>query len=191
MSDSRPDTTSGRTDRPEDDPVPQPGGTAGDSGLLQFALNAVMLAGFGFLFWQAGMLPESRWEPLGAGAFPRVVLGVLMLLNLITLIQSAPRAYAELGYGPARLAGVAWRTMVEFRTVFTVLAAFGVFLLLIRPLGFMIAAFLFAFGVQMLLGPRTVRNLVISAIIAAVVAAGLQIFFAQVLYVFLPRGPLL
>lgn len=185
------DNVSGRSDRPEDGAAPEPRATAGDSALLQFALNLVMLAGFGYLFWEATTLPESRWEPLGAGAFPRVILGLLMLLNVIVLIQSAPRARAELGYGPAALFAIAWDTAKEFRTVFTVLGAFGVFLILIRPFGFMIAAFLFTLGVQMLLGPRTLRNLVISTIIAAVVAAGLQIFFAQALNVFLPRGPLL
>ena len=190
MSDPRSDNASGRPDRPEEDAA-APGGTAGDSGLLQFALNLVMLAGFAYLFWEAMALPESRWEPLGAGTFPRVLLAVLMLLNVIMLIQAAPQARAELGNGPRELLGVAWRTMLEFRMVFVVLGAFGIFLLLIRPLGFVIAAFLFAFGVQMLLGPRTWRNLVISAIIAAVVSVGLQVFFAQALYVFLPRGPFL
>ncbi len=188
MSDPRSDNASGRPDRPEDD-APQSGAIAGDSALLQFALNLVMLAGFGYLFWEAMALPESRWEPLGAGTFPRVLLGVLMFLNVVMLIQSARQARAELGYGPRALFDVAWRTMLEFRMVFTVLGAFGLFLILIRPLGFVIAAFLFAFGVQMLLGPRTWRNLVISAIIAAVVSVGLQVFFAQALYVFLPRGP--
>ena len=189
MSDPRSNNASGRPDRPEDDAAPQPEGISGDSGLLQFAFNLVMLAGFGYLFWEAMALPESRWEPLGAGTFPRVLHGALMLLNVIMLIQSAPQARAELGHGPRQLFGVAWRTMLEFRTVFTVLGAFGVFLILIRPLGFVIAAFLFAFGVQLLLGPRTWRNLVISAIIAAVATVGLQVFFAEALNVFLPRGP--
>ena len=188
MSDSHSDNASGRSDRPEDYAL-QPKAIAGDSALLQFAFNLLMLVAFGYLFWEAMALPESRWEPLGAGTFPRMVLGVLMFLNVVMIIQTARQALSELRYGPRALFDVALRTTLEFRLVFSVLGAFALFLLLIRPLGFLIAAFLFAFGVQLLLGPRTWRNLVISAIIALVLSVGLQVLFAQVLHVFLPRGP--
>ena len=188
MSDSHSDNASGRSDRPEAYGV-EPNAMAGDSALLQFAFNLVMLLAFAYLFWEAMALPESRWEPLGAGTFPRILLGLLMFLNVVMIIQTARQALSELRYGPRALFDVALRTTLEFRLVFSVLGAFALFLLLIRPLGFLIAAFLFAFGVQLLLGPRTWRNLVISAIIALVLSVGLQVLFAQVLHVFLPRGP--
>ncbi len=163
---------------------------AKDSGLLQFLLNLAMLVVFAALFVAAGALPDSRWEPLGSGTFPRGVLAFLMLLNLISMAQAARQALPELRIGFSRMVEIALTTVSEARLVIAVFLTFGLYLLALGPLGFGISTFIFASAVQIFLGPKTVKSIVVALILAAAVSFGLQYVFASVLNVFLPRGTL-
>ena len=56
--------------------------------LANVIFNIALAALFLGLFVQAGDLPSSIWEPLGAGSFPRLVLGALVIFNLAIVVQS-------------------------------------------------------------------------------------------------------
>lgn len=164
------------------------GRSASNSALLHLLLNLTMLVIFAFLFVVAGDLPDSAWEPLGAWAFPRFVLGALMLLNLAMIAQTLPRAVKELRSRHDEIPSIVISALAEKKLVFLMLALFGGYVAAFNLVGYAISTFLFIVIAQISVGPKTVRNAVAAVIIALVASVGVEYFFAKVLSVFLPGG---
>lgn len=145
----------------------------------------ILLLASATLFVVARQIPVSRFERLGAGAFPTLVFGALVLMSLLAIVEAArkiPRtAYADF----------AQQTLLWARQrylVFVVLAALGVYLALMPWLGFSWASLLFVFVVQVILMPLSPKRLLLAVIIALVFSFGINALFADVFHVFLPRG---
>lgn len=153
----------------------------------QLVSYAAILAVAVWLFWAAGDLPASRWEPLGAGTFPRLVLGTLALLAATALVREL-RLWRRQG---ARLRFGLWPALVRSRLVVAVLAFFFVYVALLPQLGFALASFSFLLATQAVLGPKTPRALAIMVVVALGFSFGLNWLFAEAFNVFLPRGRLL
>lgn len=151
--------------------------------LLSYALILALAA---WLFWEAGDLPASRWEPLGAGTFPRLVLGGLAVLAATALVGEF-RLWRREG-GAFRLA--LWPALVRYRLVVAVLGFFLVYVAALPQLGFSLASLGFLFATQLVLGPKTPRAIAVMAVVALVFSFGLDWLFAEAFNVFLPRGRL-
>lgn len=150
------------------------------------ALNALLAALFIFLFVRAGALPSSMWEPLGSGAFPRLILGVLILLNLGIIAQELHRGLDS----PHSMPGL-WRDWLwRHRLALGVLGLFSVYALIVPTLGFRLASFAFLILAQVLLGARQMRGLIIAVVIAALFSFGIEMLFRDVFTISLPRGVL-
>jgi hypothetical protein len=144
----------------------------------------LLLASIG-LFLSANAIAESRFEKLGAGAFPKIVFVGLAIVSGIAIIDSV-RKIPGTAYGRFMTQTAAW---VRRRyLVFVCLGALTAYLLAIPLLGFSIASLIFLLGLQVILMPRTVKSIVIATIIALVFSYGLNWLFAEVFNVFLPRG---
>jgi putative tricarboxylic transport membrane protein len=141
-----------------------------------------LAAACGGLFLEALRLPSSRWEPLGAGTFPAIVLGTLGGLCLLGVVIEAMSAK-----GRRRSLGASLRS---HRLVIATFAAFAVYALLLPYLGFGAASFLFLLAVQLHLGPLGVRTGVMALALALLFSFGLEWLFANVFEIFLPRGRL-
>ncbi len=143
-----------------------------------FALSAVM-------FVEAAGIPVSRFESLGAGAFPMMVHGCLMALlagAMIGSVRRIPRvAYPAFG-SAVRL----W--IVERRLVIGVFAGLAVYLAAVPVVGFSIATFAFLLVIQFVLGPKTRKAIAIGVALSVIFSFGLNWLFAEVFNVFLPRG---
>lgn len=152
--------------------------------LLSYVL--ILIAAVG-LFLAAAGIPASRFERLGAGAFPKIVFAGIALVAVIAIIDALRKIPAG---SYARFAGqtVAW--VKRRHLVFVTLAALAAYLILIPLLGFSIASFVFIFGLELVLMPRRPATLVIAVIVAAIFSFGLNWLFAEVFTVFLPRGVL-
>jgi putative tricarboxylic transport membrane protein len=161
-----------------------------NSGLLHVILNAALMAAFAYLFWAAGALPASRWEPLGSGTFPRIVLACLLVLNALTIITKASHARAEIRAHGKKFKKIASDSLRASGLVIATFAAFGVFLFAIHYLGFTLSAFLFIFVVQLMLGPITLKTSIMAFVIAAVTSLGVDFVFETYFNVFLPVGSL-
>lgn len=164
------------------------GGGASNSALLHLLLNLAMLVIFILLFDVASELPESAWEPLGAGAFPRFVLGALILLNLAVIGQSLPRAVREARSSYGNVAGLVKTASADKHLVFLMLVFLGLYVVAFGLIGYAIATFLFIVIAQVAIGPKTLRNVVSAVIIAVFASLGVEYFFASALDVFLPGG---
>ncbi|GAW36966.1 tripartite tricarboxylate transporter TctB family protein [Roseovarius sp. A-2] len=150
--------------------------------LLSYIL--ILLASAG-LFVTAMAIPASRFESLGAGAFPKMVFGALMLMSVVAIID-ALRKLPSAAYGRFVCEAVAWARRRHL--IFVVLAALGAYIVVLPMLGFSIASFVFIFGLELALMPRGWKTLLIATIVATVFSFGLNWLFAEVFNVFLPRG---
>jgi putative tricarboxylic transport membrane protein len=153
--------------------------------LLSYLL---LIALSGGLYLVARDLPASRWEPLGAGAFPKLVLGTLALFCAIAAVHSIRKLVTSSQWAEPGAGARAW--LVRHRFVVILFAGFGIYLAAIAQLGFTLASFAFLLFAQVLLAPRRWQSWVIALAIAAIFSWGVNLLFAEVFDVFLPRGRL-
>lgn len=139
------------------------------------------------LFLAATALPTSRFERLGAGAFPKIVFAGIALVALIAIIDALRKIPAS-AYGHFARQTEAWAKRRYL--VFVTLATLAVYLILIPLVGFSIASFIFILGLELVLMPRRPVTLLIALIVAGIFSFGLNWLFAEVFTVFLPRGML-
>lgn len=165
------------------DPGKEWGREAGEiARLLSYIVILVASAG---LFLAADAIPASRFEQLGAGAFPQIVFAAIALVSMVAIIDALRRipspAYRRFG---AQTVGWAKTRYL----VFISLSSLTIYLLAIPYLGFSIASFIFLFGLQTVLMPRQPKTILVAAVTALVFSFGLNWLFAEVFMVFLPRG---
>ena len=140
------------------------------------------------LFVRAGDLPVSRWEPLGAGSFPRLVFALLVLLTALDAFAIVRRLRAGPPLARGALAALPRRWIVERHLVIALFAAFGVYLAAVGRLGFPVATLGFMLVAGLLLAPRTPRAWAVALVLALAFSFGLNALFANVFDVFLPRA---
>ncbi|MGF1526279.1 MAG: tripartite tricarboxylate transporter TctB family protein [Candidatus Competibacterales bacterium] len=152
-------------------------------------VHGALLIGALVLFVQAGQLPASRWEPLGAGTFPRLVLGALVVLNGLALGRWA------LGWwrGQPRSKAAPWGVIRELgRRPWVVAVAFVGYCATLPTVGFVVASFGFVLlvvtGLGVAAGGAWRPWLVAGLALGLVLSVGLNVLFAEVFRVFLPRG---
>ncbi|ETX30929.1 tripartite tricarboxylate transporter TctB family protein [Roseivivax isoporae] len=137
------------------------------------------------LFAEAWAIPVSRFETLGAGAFPMLVHGVLMLLLAGAAIGSLRRLPAGAWTAFAAAAGHWVRTR---RLVIVVFACLALYLATMPVVGYPLATLAFLAVLQVTLAPKTRTAIAISLVLALLFSFGLNWLFAEVFNVFLPRG---
>ncbi|GGY07322.1 hypothetical protein GCM10007160_38430 [Litchfieldella qijiaojingensis] len=147
-------------------------------------LNGLMAALFASLFVRAGDLPSSMWEPLGSGTFPRLILAVMMVFNLLIIAKEGRRYMACQPLAPHAVRDWLWR----HRLAFGVLGLFTLLTLAVPLVGFRWASLPFLIACQFLLGARRPRALLIALVIAVVMSFGVDALFRHVFTISLPRG---
>lgn len=144
--------------------------------------------GSAYLSLRAGELPTSRWEPLGAGSFPQLVFAVLAVLCLI----SAIRAVIDIRKA-GQLDGLmsALCSWIKVRRLsFALFGLLVVYLGVLPIAGFSLATFIFLLITQLMIAGISKKTLIQSVIAALIFSVGLNLLFAEVFNVFLPRGVL-
>ncbi|PTW60196.1 tripartite tricarboxylate transporter TctB family protein [Breoghania corrubedonensis] len=152
--------------------------------LLSYGL--LLFASVG-LFLSANAIPPSRFERLGAGAFPKIVFAGIALVAVIAIIDALRKIRHE-AFG--RFLGETVRWAQRRYLVFICLAALAACLVAIPVLGFSLASFLFIFGLELVLMPRRPVPIFIGLLVAITFSFGLNWLFAEVFNVYLPRGVL-
>lgn len=150
-------------------------------------ISYVLIAGVAaFLFRDAGSLPASRWEPLGAGSFPRLVFGLLVVLCVAASAGSLRKLVGTSVWSNYRASAFNW--LKHRYLVVLMFGWFALYLALTPSIGFAHASFGFLILSMLSLAPRTLKALMIGLVLALVFSYGLNIFFAEVFNVFLPRA---
>ncbi|MDG4721409.1 MULTISPECIES: tripartite tricarboxylate transporter TctB family protein [Thalassospira] len=141
-----------------------------------------------YLSMRAGELPTSRWEPLGAGSFPQLVFAVLAGLCLIAAI----RAVIDIRKA-GQLVGLAEGlcSWIKVRRIsFALFGLLVVYLGVLPVAGFSLATFIFLLITQLMIAGISKKTIIQSVIAALIFSVGLNLLFAEVFNVFLPRGVL-
>ena len=146
----------------------------GVSGLVCLAISVILLT-------QTFGLPPAAIVPIGPAFYPRVVLSILMLLSVILIVLDfrAMRTATAPAAGPPP----------NYRLVLATFIEFGLYILLLPPLGFRIATFLFVLSLQVTLEwPRSTKHWVLAVLVAAATSLICFLIFQDYLSVLLPRG---
>lgn len=134
-----------------------------------------------FMLWQTREIPHPPLIPIGPAFYPRAVLSVFVLLSLLLLI-SGLRAT-----GQARAWD--WRAwFLRYRVILGSFVLFGLYVLAMPSLGYLLSTALFTALFQWLLGRRGLRRLPAISAVAVVTSVGTYVVFQLYLHVFLPRG---
>ena len=137
------------------------------------------------LFLEAWAIPTSRFEALGAGAFPMLVHACLSLLLVVSIVGSVRRIPVD-AYGRFASAVTAWARQKRLVVVlFVCLAAYVAAMPLI---GYPIVTLIFLIVLQITLAPKTRAAIAVALVLSLVFSFGLNWLFAEVFNVFLPRG---
>jgi hypothetical protein len=137
------------------------------------------------LFAEAWAVPTSRFEVLGAGAFPMMVHGVLMALLAAAIVRSL-RSIPRTAY--AAFPAIAARWVAARRLVFVTFVFLAVYLAAMPVLGYPIATLIFLLALTAALAPKTPVAMGVTVVLALLFSFGLNWLFAEVFNVFLPRG---
>ncbi|MFA8386292.1 MAG: tripartite tricarboxylate transporter TctB family protein [Pelagibaca sp.] len=160
-------------------------GTAGSGDIARLLSYIALLAASAGLFLEARTIPTSRFEVLGAGAFPMLVHGALILLLIGSIIGSLRKIPAD-AYGRFAADIVAWGKAK--RLVFVVFTGLGLYVAIMPMIGYTFSTFLFLTTLLVVLAPKTRMAFVIALCLALIFSFGLNWLFAEVFNVFLPRG---
>lgn len=184
---------------PEDDarrssPLPEPDRSeataATGTTIARLILDTALALFSAALFIDAGQLPASRWEPLGSGSFPQIVFALLGLLAAFSAVGSLRLLLATRhSFDASGVRALPVRWLRERYLVVLLFVLFGLYLAAVPRLGFSIATFGFMLVAGALLAPRTPRAWLIAVVLALVFSFGLNLLFAEVFDVFLPRAP--
>ncbi len=136
------------------------------------------------IFWQTGKLSVSRYDPLGAAGFPRLIVIIMAILSVILIIKKLKTI---------NLQSVKFNfkdIIKKNRLVVFTLFNFLVYILLMRYIGFRISTFLFLFGTQILIGPKVKTGITYFTIflVAIFISLGSFYFFENYLGVIFPSG---
>lgn len=171
---------------PQTDPAAGTSAASASRGrsLPRLVAYSALVIGALLLVYRALQLPSSRWEPLGAGTFPAMILGALAALCALGIfIEVRSRDQAR----TSELAN----SIRAHRLVLIVLGVFISYVLALPWLGFGIATFFFLVVAQLVLAPNTRRSRAIALLLALIFSFGLEWLFAQAFGIFLPRAGLL
>ncbi|UKV14354.1 tripartite tricarboxylate transporter TctB family protein [Thalassospiraceae bacterium SW-3-3] len=136
----------------------------------------------------AAGLPTSRWEPLGAGTFPKLVFALLAVLCLIAAVRSIIEIVRAGGLAGVGAAFTQW--LYVRRVAIGLFVLFAVYLGVMPWTGFSLASFVFLLIAQLMIAGVSRRTVMQSIIAALIFSVGLNLLFAEVFNVFLPRGVL-
>lgn len=131
-------------------------------------------------------IPDMGYESIGAGVWPRLILGALSVLSLVYLVRSV-RAGVPEGSGRRSLGGL----IVYYQNALWCYGIFALFLVTLDYLGMLIGGTLFVFLTLTALGRRGIRDHVNHALIAVVSMGAMWAIFTFGLKVFLPEGEIL
>lgn len=164
-------------------------GPAADGGalrvktLIDIAFNVAMIVLFLFLFVRAGALPDSRYGVLGAGAFPRILFGLAMALNVFIVIRLL---------GQLRRTGAISKSIFSpwfrrHRLMFGLLILFSIYIVTVPIYGYAWPSLFFLLLAQLLLGAyRNWVSFLIACIVAVLFSFGAQTVFKDVFGILLP-----
>lgn len=149
---------------------------------LDLATGLFLLSGAIFMFNQSFAIRQARQIALGPTFFPRILLGVIIVLAVIMIFQSFGKGTRTKTLSVEELAMEKQGYILQW----AFMGSLFLYIALMPVLSYLPATFLFCFCAMALLGKRTKKDLLIYAGASALTACGLMYIFGTLLSLFLP-----
>lgn len=149
--------------------------------------GATILLGVGLYILSFG-IKSVALNLVKADFFPRLIAALLVVLGVILLITGLKKAKQYQDDGEKDLPF--WKNDGSVSMLET-LALIAAYVLLMKPLGFIIATFAYLVAQMYVLTPkdkRTKKNLVLFVLISLVASFAVYLLFVKVFYLMLPAG---
>ena len=143
------------------------------------------LLGFsGWLYSNLGKIPANPLVPIGPTFYPRFLLLLIIILSLILILQSLLVTSRE--KSAEKRAFPLW--LKNYQPTLLSFFIFGLYVLLLPKLGFLLSTTLFVAALQWLLGKPLWRRLPGAALLGVGTSLIAYLAFELYLRVLLPRG---
>ncbi|MBG0777940.1 MAG: tripartite tricarboxylate transporter TctB family protein [Desulfovibrionaceae bacterium] len=147
-------------------------------------VTALILLLFGaLLFQRCCALRPACIIAGGPVFFPKIIIGIMVLLSLVLIYQSVERTGGKVPGAKARSAADPWQTLV---LRWSLVGLVAIYLLVMPWLGYAPATILFLVAAMCMLGPTKPRNIAIYCVVSGAVTGVLYYVFGVMLTVFLP-----
>lgn len=145
------------------------------------AIGIGLLALCGILWGQLGAVPANPLVPIGATFYPKILLGVTVLLSLALVVADvgAGRRAAKAGGGGG------WSAYRPAAVTFGLSVLYAV---LLPGMGYLASTTLFVGGLAWGLGAPTLRRVPGALLLGLITAVATLLIFQNYLQVFLPRA---
>ena len=138
----------------------------------------------GWLYSHLGKIPANPLVPIGPAFYPRFLLLLIIILSLSLILQSL-LVYGR-GKKTEKIAFDLW--LKNYQPTLLSFFIFGLYVLLLPKLGFLLSTTLFVAALQWLLGEPLWRRLPGSALLGVGTSLIAYLAFELYLRVLLPRG---
>lgn len=139
-----------------------------------------------FMFYIASKLPEGMFGTLGAGFFPRIIFGTLVVCSFTLMVKTFLVHFV--GNKNRGMSGSF--SFSKYRVVAVAFILFFLYVIGLSYFGFVIASMVFLPVLMWTLGPKTKASLVPIFLTSTGITAVTYISFTHLLQVFLPSGSL-
>ncbi len=139
-----------------------------------------------FMFYIATKLPEGMFGTLGAGFFPKIIFGELMVCSLALMVKTFMAHFV----GNKDKTPVPSFPFAKYKIVAVAFVLFFLYVIGLSYVGFVIASIAFLPSLMWTLGPKTKASLIPIACTSIGITAVTYISFTYFLKVFLPSGSL-
>ena len=146
---------------------------------LDILFNVLLLAASIYCFIYIGGADNSTATELGAAFWPRLILGIMIVLLAIGLVNMIRKKDSKVPVDGAAVAAF-FKSKLLIGMIICAIAA-----VILPYIGFIPTSFLFLIAFGVLLGERRPLILVLTGIVATLI---LYIIFQGPLSIFLPRG---
>lgn len=127
--------------------------------------------------------------PLSAQFVPKLWGVFLMILSALVLIRGIKEYRAAKAAGQTEKSGKTWAEFWHDNyAVILTFVLLGIYILLLKPVGFIVMSAIYMFAAMMVLSNPKKRTYALPAIVSVVCAVGLDYIFVVLLKVLLPTG---
>lgn len=146
---------------------------------LDLIFNVVLLIASVYCFIYIGAVDNSTATELGAAFWPRLILGIMIVLLVVGLVNMLRKKD-----GKAPVNGEAVKGFFKSKLLLGMIIC-AVTALILPTIGFIPTAFLFLVAYGILLGEKRPVVLIVTGVVATLI---LYVIFQGPLSIFLPRG---
>ena len=148
-------------------------------------MSLFVLVGSLFMYYKASQLRQiEAYESVGADFWPKLILFCLIVISTYLTASNAIKWRKSLGEKKAGMAGGSGELVGWIRVSITTLFIVG-YVLLLKPLGFIMASPLFIIAMMLMISPEK-KKIIPAGVVGIMII--IYVLFGKLLFIPLPKG---